>query len=409
MKWSKSELILVTVISGSSAVLGWWMSRQNEIFNDHKNSPMAVNEKANDTTASELKTDKMSDQKTAEKSDATTAEKKAEKKGAIYQCPMHPHIISGQPGTCPICHMDLQKVEEQQEGSAQTEKTAVSSSMEGKPEGRAEVSLNLERQQLIGVTYEAVKKENLTREIVATGKVAFDPELYTAIEEYRQALQSFNDIKKNSFGALKSQSKTLVESARTKLLLMGFSENKIRKLAKDPHGGIDFLLPNGKAWIYAEVFEYETNGLKIGQNLEAVLPSSPNNTFKGVISSISPALNNENRTIRVRAEVNDPQRLLRPDSFMNVRIKIDFGKRLVVPDEAVLFSHGKAYVFVSKEEGRFEPRSIEIGEKTSNRYEVLRGLESGEKIVTSANFLIDSESKLRSVLEKASRQEHGGH
>lgn len=326
--------------------------------------------------------------------------KKQKEKPAVYQCPMHPHIVSNAPGTCPVCHMDLQKVDEQEEMESEDSE---------KPEGRAGVVLNLERQQLIGVTYGKVKKEALTREIVATGKVAFDPELYTAIEEYRQALISYHQIKKEGFGSLRGQTKTLVDSAKTKLLLMGFSEAKIRKLAQDPKGGIDFLLPNGKAWVYADVFEYETNGLKIGQKLEAVLPSSSSHIFGGVISSISPSLNNENRTVRVRAEVSDPKRLLRPDSFMNVKILIDFGERLVVPDEAVLFSHGKAFVFVSKEEGHFEPRFIEIGEKTSNRYEVLQGLSEEERIVTSANFLIDSESKLRAVLEKASTSHHGGH
>ena len=113
--------------------------------------------------------------------------------------------------------------------------------------------------------------------------------------------------------------------------------------------------------------------------------------------------------MRVRAQVQDPQKFLRPDSFMNVKISVEFGEKLVVPDESVLFSDGKAFVFVSETEGKFEPRYIEIGEKTNNRYEVISGLNEGENIVTSANFLIDSESKLRSVLEKAVPADHGSH
>ncbi|MEY4615080.1 MAG: hypothetical protein RJB66_40 [Pseudomonadota bacterium] len=327
--------------------------------------------------------------------------KKVEEKKPIYRCPMHPHIVSDRPGPCPICHMDLQIVDDEPEGT--------NSNINEGPEGRAGVSLTLERQQLIGVTYGKAQKEKLTKEINATGKVAFDPDLYTAIEEYRQARLSYSQIEKDSYGSLKEQAATLLEAARTKLKLMGFSDDKIKNMADARQGGMEFLLPDGKAWIYAEVFEYETSGLKIGQKLEAVLPSSPQNIFEGIISSISPSLNNQNRTVRVRAQVLDPKRMLRPDSFMNVRILIDLGDRLSVPDEAVLFSQGKAFVFVSEKEGQFQPRIIEVGEKTSNRYEVTSGLQEGENIVTSANFLIDSESKLRSVLEKAQPSGHEGH
>lgn len=355
-------LIVVSLVSGS---LGWWLNQ------DRSKAPMATQ--------------------------ATEATKAKD----IYRCPMHPHIVSDRAGTCPICHMDLQKVDDHVAGEA-------SAPAEG-PAGRAEVNLNLERQQLIGVTYEQVKKENLTKEIIATGKVAFDPDLYTAIEEYRQAQISYEQMQKDSYGSLKEQAKTLLDSARTKLKLMGFSDAKIKMLVQQQQGGIEFLLPDGKAWIYAEVFEYETNGLKIGQKLEATLPSNSKQLFEGIISSISPALNNQNRTVRVRAQVLDPKRLLRPDSFMNVKIMVNFGEKLVVPDDAVLFSQGKAFVFVSEKEGQFQPRVIEIGEKTSNRYEVTNGLSEGETIVTSANFLIDSESKLRSVLEKAMPAAHGGH
>jgi Cu(I)/Ag(I) efflux system membrane fusion protein len=364
-KVSGTYILLLVMVAGFSGLLGWWLNHQKR-----EATPAILVE---------------------------TAPTKKE----IYRCPMHPHIVSDRPGTCPICHMDLQKVEDDVPTNGATTSQ--------RPEGRAGVSLNLERQQLIGVTYGKVKTETLTKEINATGKVAFDPELYTAIEEYRQAQMSYDQIKKDAYGSLKEQTKTLVESAKTKLKLMGFSEAKIRKMAEQQQGGMEFLLPDGKAWIYAEVFEYETSGLKIGQKLEAVLPSMPHNVFEGAISSINPTLNNQNRTIRVRAQVADPKRLLRPDSFMNVKILVEFGERLVVPDEAVLFSQGKAFVFVSEEEGRFEPRYIEVGEKTANRYEVTGGLKEGETIVTSANFLIDSESKLRSVLEKAAPAEHGAH
>lgn len=368
-KTSAAYLILLVIVSLVSGGVGWWLNQSpREIASPAETQEIVQKPKTKD----------------------------------IYRCPMHPHIVSDRPGTCPICHMDLQKVDNDAgpDANVATGET---------PEGRAGVSLNLERQQLIGVTYGKVKKEILTKEINATGKVAFDPDLYTAIEEYRQAQIAYEQIKVDSYGSLKDQARTLLESARTKLKLMGFTDAKIKALAGRKGGGLEFLLPDGQAWVYAEVFEYEISGLKIGQKLEANLPSAPQQIFEGVISSISPALNNQNRTVRVRAQVQDPKRMLRPDSFMNVKILVDFGERLAVPDEAVLFSQGKAFVFVSEKEGQFQPRFIEVGEKTSNRYEVTSGLIEGETIVTSANFLIDSESKLRSVLEKAAPSGHGGH
>lgn len=358
----------------------------------------------------------------------------------VYTCAMHPSVVTDQPGKCPICHMDLQKVESSDEGRARNGKEPkilfyrnpmrgeITSAVPAKDEmgmdyipvyedqaegtvsgvdGRAGFSLSKERQQLIGVTSKAVVMEPLKLEIRATGKAAFDPELYTAVEEYRQALMSRSQMTSGPFDSIKQQSNELVSSSKTKLRLMGLTDGQIRKLGSGGTNVMNLILPKGNVWIYAEVFEYEVGGLKEGQTVEVVAPSVAGKTFAGTITSISPILNPLTRTVRVRALVPDPDGALRPDTFVNVKIQVDLGSKLVVPVDAVLHTGDSDFVFVLQEKGHFEPRKVTLGAKTHELYEVAAGLAAGETVVTSANFLIDSESRLRGVLQNAKSQAEG--
>jgi membrane fusion protein, copper/silver efflux system len=139
-------------------------------------------------------------------------------------------------------------------------------------------------------------------------------------------------------------------------------------------------------------------GIKPGLKVEVEVPSLPGKVFIGRVSSISPVVNSPTRTVRVRASVPDPEGLLRPDTYVNVKIQIVLGTHLAVPEDSVLHSGDDSFVFVVKDGGLFEPRAIRTGSKTEDDYEVLSGLGEGETVVTAANFLIDSESKLRGVL-----------
>lgn len=356
-----------------------------------------------------------------------------------YHCVMHPGIHSHEPGQCPICHMNLVKDDESENSQTAHEpqkiterkilfyrnpmnpevrsQTPAKDNMgmdyiavyadenSGSPttnvSGRGAFSLSNEKQQTIGVTSAEVKKEKLTSEIRATGRVAFDPELYTAIEEYRQSIIGRNSMGDTDYKGMKEQANALVASSKTKLKLMGLTNEQIQKLSRTDASALNLLLPAGKVWVYAEVFEYEISGVKPGQLIEADAPSNPGEIFRGKISSISPVLNAPTRTVRVRAEVPDPKSMLRPDTYLNVRILKDLGEKLAVPEDSVLHSEGKDYVFVQKD-NQFTPRAVTLGPKAGSKIEVVSGLLEGERVVTGANFLLDSESRLKAVLtEKA--------
>jgi len=270
-------------------------------------------------------------------------------------------------------------------------------------DGRAGFSLPKFRQQQIGVTKAKVEKKSLVSEIRAAGKVAFDPDLYAAVDEYRQAVLSAESLKNSSYEVIREQAKETIESTRTKLRLLGLSEQQIKNMVENKAAAMNLLLPKGKAWIYSEIFEYELPQLKEGQQVEVTTPTLPGKIFQGKIVSIASTINPQTRTGRVRALVPDSEGLLRPDSFVDVTIKADLGERTVVPDDSVLRSGSEDFVFVVSGES-FEPRRVVLGIRTQDYIEIVSGVTEDEEVVSSANFLIDSESRLRSVIKNLRSQ-----
>jgi Cu(I)/Ag(I) efflux system membrane fusion protein len=307
-----------------------------------------------------------------------------EKKIIYYRNPMDPSVTSHVPTKD---NMGMSYIPVYEEAQA----------TQSDVKGRAGFSLTEARQQLIGVKSTKVTMKSLAYEIRASGRVAFDPELYTAIEEYTQARLSSSQID-NSI--LKEQAKATIASAKVKLELMGLTSQQISRLSSGRTDPMSLILPKGSAWIYAEVFEYEVGGLTKDASISVEAPSIPGSSFMGKVSSISPVVNSPTRTVRVRALVPDPQSVLRPDTYVNVKIKVDLGSKLAVPEESVLFSGEQAFVYLLASDGRFEPKAIRVGAKTETDYEVVQGLKDGDRVVTSANFLIDSESRLRGIVPK---------
>lgn len=326
-----------------------------------------------------------------------------------YTCPMHPTYISDKPGSCPICGMDLVPIKKSVPNA--TKKNMYKSTMNpneisDKPgkdsmgmemvpfeveeklmmsvvKGLSEITISPEKQQLIGVKTESVTWRELKVTVNAAGRVAFDPELYNAINEYRQAL--------------KTQTETLIKSAYTKLQLFGFDDTQINEMVKVDN--VNLILPQDIAWVYAQVYEHEISLVKIGQKIEVTAPAYPGKVFTGTVKAIHPMIDVETRSLKIHAEVDNPNHELKPEMYVNVKIGVRLGNKLSVPESAIIDSGERQIVFIAKSDGVFEPRKVRIGRQAGDYVEVVSGLIGNEKVVTSANFLIDSESKLKSAIK----------
>ena len=150
-------------------------------------------------------------------------------------------------------------------------------------------------------------------------------------------------------------------------------------------------------WMVADIYEYELPLIKVGQTARIGLSYFPGKEFSTQVDYIYPALASETRTAKVRFTIPNPGGELKPQMFTTVEIKIDLGNRLAVPSEAVIDTGVRQIVYVDKGEGYFEPREVTTGLKVDDIVEVTGGIKAGEKVASSANFLIDSEAQLKGV------------
>src|SRR6185295_7013318 len=187
-----------------------------------------------------------------------------------------------------------------------------------------------------------------------------------------------------------------LRAAALKLRRQGLSEAQLAAMAKaDPE---NLLLPGKTVWVYARVYEHELDLVRPGQLLTITTAALPGRTFTASVVAIDPVLDPATRTARVRALVATPDADLRPETFVQVHIHVGLGEALAVPTDAVLDTGAHQIVFVVHEQRTFEPRAVTLGRDAGEWTEVLTGLEDGDEVVTSANFLIDSESRFRAAL-----------
>jgi hypothetical protein len=351
----------------------------------------------------------------------------------LYYCPMHPNYTSDRPGDCPICGMSLvkrvvapkaeQKTEPGKSGKilfyrnpmnpAVTSPVPMKDQMgmdyvpvyeeETTPAQTSGVYISPEKQQLIGVKKGRVEKRKLSGQILTVGRVAYDPSLFTAQQEYLQAFKSSRTIHKDE-GYIDEQSGALTKSMKQKLLAMGMSENEITELENRGKPQQNLYLPTGEdknVWVYVTIYEYEAGLVKTGTPVEVRAIAYPGELFEGSVVSVTPILEAATRTLKVRALVDNPENKLKLEMFVNVVIKYDLGDKLAVPEEAVMHAGTRDIVFVAKPDGYFEPRVVTLGSKAQGYYEALRGLSENEEVITSGNFLIDSESKLNAGFNKS--------
>jgi Cu(I)/Ag(I) efflux system membrane fusion protein len=374
-----------------------------------------------------------------------------------YTCSMHPSVRKAEPGTCPICNMDLVAVTREQAASG-------------------EVVIAPEQQQLIGVRSSRVERRAVESEIRAVGRVAFDetrfedvtvkyggyigrlhveetgqpvrkgqtlftlysPELYAAQQEFLLALASQRAARQT---AVPDRADYLVQAARQKLRLWDFSDSQVSALASRGTPAREVAVPSpasgyvvekdvvegaavqpgmrlfrlaalDRVWIEAEVYESELPRVRLGQRATVTLPYLKGQELRGRVSRILPALDPESRTGRVRIEIANRSGaggpLLRPEMFADVALEAPAREALMVPESAVLYTGPRRLVLLDLGQGRFRPKEVRLGARSGDFYEVLAGLEESDRVVTAGNFLVDAEARLQTG-GQVGGQEHASH
>lgn len=312
----------------------------------------------------------------------------------IWTCPMHPDYISELPGQCPICNMSLVKKEPQIQNKKKNspdghEHGSHSDMDKSKPE--KSIQLSEEKQALIGIKTEKVEIRALTKKINAYSRVAYDPELYTAIQEYKE----IRKISRLTADEPETQQDTILNSSIIRLKQLGLSDSQINEWSNKNPDVLILGSKNGRAYIYSSIYESDINYIKTGQKVTLKIDSYPDRVFPGFIQSIDPILDEKNRTLRFRSYVQDKENMLKPQMFGSIEISIPMKKALSIPKSAIM-NTGKDKLAYKKIDGdRFIPVMVKTGMETDDYYEVIEGLTEGEDIVVESNFLLDSESKIK--------------
>jgi RND family efflux transporter MFP subunit len=266
---------------------------------------------------------------------------------------------------------------------------------------------------------------------VAKGEPLFtvySPDLLATEQEYLLALRAHKSLGTSPYQEVASGTQSLLEAARRRLTLWDLTDAQIDQLeatGKAQHE-ITFYAPASgyvmerkaypnqyvtpdtelyelvdlsRIWVQADVYEFEMPAVSLGQEATMTTESLPGTTYEGRVVFIYPDVKADTHTGTVRLEFPNPELKLKPGMFVNVELHKHFGRQLTVPVDAVLDSGTRQLVFVALGNGGFAPREVQLGERTQDYIAILRGLRAGERVVTRANFLIDSESNLRQSLE----------
>jgi Cu(I)/Ag(I) efflux system membrane fusion protein len=255
----------------------------------------------------------------------------------------------------------------------------------------------------------------------------YSPELLAAQQEYLLALRARQRLGDSANAQVVRGAEELYQSARKKLLLWDIPPADIDKLKAtgqpqkalvlySPVDGFvmtksavrggrvmpsDTLFEIGglsRVWVLADAYEAEAAAVHTGDPAQMTLSYIPGRVWKGRVAFIAPVLDEATRTMKVRIELANPDAALKPGMFADVVLEQPLGRVLTVPESAVMTTGTRSLVFVARDRGRFEPREVKTGAHVDSWYEIRDGLAAGDSVVTQANFLVDSESRLKGAL-----------
>lgn len=260
----------------------------------------------------------------------------------------------------------------------------------------------------------------------------YSPELFATQQEFLTLLKwktkPGEDDSPGAGSLLTRDADSLVEAARQRLRLWDISDEQIKAIEetgkpirtmvitspadgvvirKEAIQGMRFMSGEklfdiadlSTVWILADIYEYELPLVKTGGKARVKLSSIPGREFIASIEFVAPVLSGETRTAKVRLSLPNPEGKLRPQMFTNVELSVDLGKRLVIPEDAVIDTGTRQIVYVDKGEGYFEPRQVTLGARGDGFVEVLAGVKPGQKVVSAATFLVDSEARLKGIVK----------
>lgn len=382
----------------------------------------------------------------------------------LYRCPMHPNYTSDRPGECPICGMTLEKVEPGEAagasgdvpglaeitiGSERTQRIGVRTAIaeESGLSGALELfgfvtpdESKLRQVQIRVSGWVQSLAVDQTGASVTAGQPLlslYSPELYQTEQEYLVGAIGAHD---DSMPGMRMDRATPGAANPTlqRLKLMGVPEDELARLARErtpstklvlraPVSGTvlergvaqgQYVGPDtplltlgdlSRPWILADVYEMDLGRVHLGDLATLTVDAVPGETFAGKVTFVYPTLSSQTRTLKVRIEVADPQRRLKPGMYGRVRLATRGARGLLVPQEAVIRAGENDYVFVAHAGGRFEPRLVTTGAQDGDRVQVLRGLAAGDTVVASASFLIDSESRMKAAIAGMGESAPGAH
>jgi len=371
----------------------------------------------------------------------------------IYTCPMHPTVVKDHPGNCPVCGMKLVRKKQAEVMSekemGETKKVTLSPTQQllanvaTEPAARKNLSkkihtvgkIDYDETRLVHVaarfggrvdklyvdfTGKEIRKGESLLEI-------YSPELVSAQQEFLLALNAYETLKESSIHEPTQSSKSLLESSKEKLLLWGITEEQINELEKTKKVKTDMIIyspasgtvirksvvegmyvKEGESlydiadlrnvWMYADIYESEISGVNLGQSVEVRTNAYPDRIFTGKINFIDPVLNPTTRTVKIRADLPNPRKVLKPEMYVEAIIESQQNKNsLTIPASAVINTGHRIVVWVEKEPGVFIPKDVKLGERIGDLYVILDGLQEGEMVVSQGGFLIDSEAQLRAA------------
>ena len=389
-------------------------------------------------------------------SSKTTAIKKEPK----YHCPMHPTYTDDRPSDCPICGMRLVPIKNAGGTVTNTAHESHADPVPGRvtimvsPNRRQTIGLATSEVSTRSFTRSlrttALVEHDETRlariaprfggwvrklHVAYTGQqvtagqplfTAYSPELFTAENEYLLALQNARALS-NSPAADRQSAGSLVDSARRRLQLLEVGDTEIRALESQGKAGDELLFRaplsghvitknsvEGQSfmagetlyeigdlmhlWLRASLFEYEISVVGTGATARAVFPHLNNLTLPCTVQFIYPHIDAQTRRAEIRLNLDNTNHIVRPGMWANVELDIPLGESLAVPSSALIDTGTRLIAFVDREDGHLEPREVKTGATAEEYTQVLSGLKAGEKVVTRALFMIDSESQLKAAI-----------